>query len=68
MQIHQRGVDLLVNVLDAADNLDSLTREEMRDLLKEVGIVLGSLLERDIPVAGLDSGRLERSRWRRKDN
>ncbi|MGB3643489.1 MAG: hypothetical protein WBA15_03335 [Mesorhizobium sp.] len=68
MQIHQRGVDLLVNVLDAADNLDSLTREEMRDLLNEVGIVLGSLLERDIPVAGLDSSRLETSRWRREDN
>jgi hypothetical protein len=68
MQIHQRGVDLLVNVLDAVDNLNSLTRKEMRDLLNEVGIVLGSLLERDIPVAGLDSSRLETSRWRREDN
>ncbi|MGN6303572.1 MAG: hypothetical protein ACTHNH_02060 [Mesorhizobium sp.] len=45
-----------------------MTREEMRGLLKEVGIVQGSLLERDIPVAGLDSSRLETSRWRREDN
>lgn len=66
MQVHQRGVDLLVNVLDAADNVDSLTRKEMRELLKEVGIVLGELLERDIPVVGSEGGRLGAGGWRRE--
>lgn len=38
-------------------DLDSLTREEMLELLDEVGIVLGSLLERDILVEGALTAR-----------
>lgn len=51
MHLHQRGIDLLVNVQDAADHVDSLTKEDIRQLLEETSVVLGRLLERDIPFA-----------------
>ncbi|QDB99454.1 hypothetical protein [Mesorhizobium sp. 8] len=51
MHLHQRGIDLLVNVQDAADHVDSLTREDIRGILDETSVVLGRLLERDIPFA-----------------
>jgi len=50
MQLHQRGVDLLLNVMDAADHVEKLTRDEMRQILEEVAEVLGELLKRDVPV------------------
>lgn len=49
MQLHQRGIDLLVNVQDAANHIDSLTKEDIRRLLEETSVVLGSLLERITP-------------------
>ena len=48
-QLHARGVDLVVELLDAADHLTRLTPAETRDLLKEAAMVLGELLKRDIP-------------------
>ena len=51
MQLHQRGVDLLVNVLDAAEHLEELSPEEIRQLLKEVADVMGQILERDAALA-----------------
>lgn len=51
MHLHQRGIDLLVNVQDAADHVDSLTREDIRQILEETSAVLGRLLERDSPAA-----------------
>lgn len=50
MKLHQQGVDLLVNVMDAADHLDKFSQEELRSLLIEVAQVLGDLLKRDVPV------------------
>jgi hypothetical protein len=50
MQLHQRGVDLLTTVMDAADHIDKLSQEEVRSLLAEVVEVLGDLLKRDVPV------------------
>lgn len=47
MHLHQRGVDLLVDVLDAADHVDQLTAAETRALLKEVAEVMSLILERD---------------------
>ena len=47
MQIHNRGIELLVNAMDASDHLDELSREDMRRLLDEVIVVLGRMLERD---------------------
>lgn len=51
MQLHQRGVDLLVNVLDAADHIETLSSEEIRRLLKAVADVMGQILERDAALA-----------------
>lgn len=51
MKLHQRGVDLLVNVLDAADHVEDLSPEEIRRLLKEVADVMGLILERDAALA-----------------
>jgi len=50
MKLHQRGVDLLVDVMDAADHVESLTTDEVRNLLRETIYVLGELLKRDVPV------------------
>jgi Holliday junction resolvasome RuvABC ATP-dependent DNA helicase subunit len=51
MELHQRGVDLLVNVMDAADNADQLTVDEIRRLLREVVEVMSLILERDARIA-----------------
>ncbi len=51
MQLHQRGVDLLVNVMDAADHIETLSPEEIRRLLKAVADVMGQILERDAALA-----------------
>lgn len=49
MQLHQRGVDLLVDVMDAADHVEKFSHDDVRRILKEVADVLGELLKRDIP-------------------
>jgi hypothetical protein len=49
MQLHQRGVDLLLDVMDAAEHVEKLSHDEMRRLLTEVAEVLGELLKRDVP-------------------
>ncbi|MGB3386452.1 MAG: hypothetical protein WBA88_00560 [Pseudaminobacter sp.] len=51
MQLHQKGVDLLVNVLDAADHVEELSPEEIRRLLRDVADVMGQILERDAVLA-----------------
>lgn len=51
MQLHQRGVDLLVDVLDAVDRIDQLTAAETRALLQEVAEVMSLILERDARLA-----------------
>lgn len=51
MQLHQRGVNLLVNVLDSADHVEELTHDEMRRLLTEVAEVMSQILERDAAIA-----------------
>lgn len=51
MQLHQRGVDLLVDVLDAVDHVDQLTASEARALLREVAEVMSLILERDAMFA-----------------
>lgn len=49
MKLHQRGVDLLLNVQDATQHLDRLSSKDIRDLLTETEVVLRELLARDIP-------------------
>ncbi len=51
MQQNQRGVDLLVDVLDAADHVEDLTHDDLRRLLREVTEVLCPLLQRDAAAA-----------------
>ncbi|MGO4831313.1 TolC family protein [Rhizobiaceae sp. 2RAB30] len=48
-------MDLLVDVLDAADRVRQLSPEEIRELLKEVAQVVGQILERDAAVEGVVS-------------
>jgi hypothetical protein len=50
MKLHQRGVDLLLNVQSALEHLESLPAIEVRNLLIETEIVLRDLLARDRPV------------------
>jgi hypothetical protein len=45
--MHQRGVDLLCNLMDAESHVEALTEQEVRALLTEAIAVLGALIERD---------------------
>lgn len=49
MRLHQRGVDLLVNLMDADEHFDALSRDELRRLISEAIVVFGELLKRKIP-------------------
>lgn len=50
MKLHQRGVDLLLNVQDALDHMEKLSAQEVRALLTETEVVLRDLLARDQPT------------------
>ncbi|PLP55491.1 hypothetical protein CYK37_30300 [Mesorhizobium loti] len=50
MQLHQKGVELLVTVMDAIDHQDKLTPADVDWLLRETADVLGELLKRDVPA------------------
>ncbi len=50
MQLHMRGVELVVELQDAADRAHELTPPEIRRLLLETASVLGDLLKRDLPA------------------
>lgn len=49
-ELHQRGVELLVDVLDAVEHADQMRPAEIKGLLTQIGVVLGQLLERDVPA------------------
>ncbi len=48
-QLHTRGVDLVVDLFDAAEHFERLTPSETKALLLEAANVLGEILKRDIP-------------------
>lgn len=54
MQFHQRGVDLLVTIMDAIDHQDKLEPSDLDWLLRETADVLGELLKRDVPIERRD--------------
>jgi hypothetical protein len=54
-QLHAHGVELVLNLVDAADNVESLTQEEISDLLREAANVLSELLKRDLPDSSKSS-------------
>lgn len=49
MRLHQRGVDLLVDLMDAEQHFDTISRDELRRLISEAVVVFGQILERDVP-------------------
>ena len=49
-QLHRHGVELVVDLLDAADHVEKLSTEDIRALLREAAVVLGDLLKRNKPV------------------
>lgn len=49
MKLHQRGIDLLLNLQDALEHPDKLAPKDIRDLLAEAEAVLRDLLARDVP-------------------
>ena len=57
MQLHMRGVELVVELMQAAEHADRLKPDEMKNLLREAADVLGDLLKRDIPEGLKDPQR-----------
>lgn len=49
MKLHQRGVDLLVNLMDAEQHFDEAKPEELRQLISEAIAVFGQIVARDVP-------------------
>lgn len=49
MRLHARGLELVVELLEAAEHVDRLTVEEQRTLLVQAAEVMGELLARDSP-------------------
>jgi hypothetical protein len=54
MRLHQRGLELVVELLEAAERLDTLSLQEHRALLQEAAEIMGDLLARDVPHAEPD--------------
>jgi len=48
-QLHARGVELVIELMDASEHLESLPTDHVKKLLRETSFVLGQLLVRDIP-------------------
>lgn len=48
--MHQRGLKLVAQLLDAANEPHSLSKQEMQAMLRETAPVLGDLLARDMPT------------------
>ena len=59
-QLHARGVDLVVDLLDAADHIDCMAPQEIKALLKEAAMVLGEILKRDVPEGGSEGDDLQK--------
>jgi len=49
-ELQNPGVELVLNLLDAADQLDTMSRSELERLLREAAYMLGELIERSIPL------------------
>ncbi|MET3662519.1 hypothetical protein ABID44_002857 [Aquamicrobium ahrensii] len=47
MLLHQRGVDVLLKVMDASDHIDQFDANQTQALLRDVADVLAAILERD---------------------
>lgn len=54
MSLHLKGSQLVVDLLDAADHIDRIDREEHRALLRRAADTLAMLLKQDIPEILVD--------------
>ena len=54
-QLHARGVELVVELLDATEYFEKMPATEIKKLLWETSLVLGDLLARDIPEERKDA-------------
>lgn len=50
MKLHARGIELVVELLEAAEHVEQFSAEEQRTLLREAAHILADLLKRDIPI------------------
>lgn len=57
MKLHQRGLDLLLDVQDALQHSNKLSSEDVHNLLAETEIVLRNLLARDVAINENEIGR-----------
>ncbi|MGO4834064.1 hypothetical protein AB4144_17535 [Rhizobiaceae sp. 2RAB30] len=48
-ELHKHGLELVVDLLDAVDQLGSMPPEDARRLLRDAADCLGDLLKRDDP-------------------
>jgi hypothetical protein len=48
-QLHNRGLELVWELSNAANHPDQLSREELQALLWETSDILAELLSRDVP-------------------
>ncbi len=48
-ELHRQGLELVVDLLDAADHLAAIPEEDVRRLLRDTADVLADLLKRDVP-------------------
>lgn len=47
-ELHKHGLELVVDLLDAADHLEAMPPEDVRRLLRDTADTLADLLKRDI--------------------
>jgi hypothetical protein len=47
-QLHARGVELVVELLDTAEHFEKMPASDIKKLLRETSLVLGDLVARDI--------------------
>ena len=52
-ELHQRGVELVRQLLDVADEPHAVTQQDMQALLREAARILSGLLTRDMPTSRL---------------
>ncbi len=55
MKLHARGVELVVELLEAAEHVEQFSPNEQRTLLRETAHILAELLKRDVPDHAVSS-------------
>lgn len=61
MPLHLKGSQLVVDLLDAADHIDRIERDEHRALLRRAAETVANLIKEDIPGGPLNDRSLNGS-------